>query len=677
MTLTNSAPSSNPTYTETLSSNGFSSTTSGFTYAGSVSGIAGGASSAGTLVVGLGTTGLTAGPVSGTTTLALNSNAVNGSGLGATALTPDVVTITGTEYNLAAAANTSAVTVSSHLGVAASAPLTLTNTAPVNATYTETLSSGAFTGTTTNFTAAGSVSESQAAPTAGTLAVGVGTGLAEGQTIGTTTLALSSNAVNGSVLGITALTPGHSDCHRKDLRSGSGRHDLKRHRQYPLRRGQDCSIEPHQYRSHERDLHRDPQQQWVLLPLLRLHLCRIGIGNRRRGQHAGTLAVGVDTTLAAGQTIGTTTLALNSNAVNGSGLGITALTPDVVTITANVYNLAAAANTSTVNIGDAHVGIAATAPLTLTNSAPSSNPTYTETLSSNGFSSTTSGFTYAGSVSGIAGGASSAGTLVVGLGTTGLTAGPVSGTTTLALNSNAVNGSGLGATALTPDVVTITGTEYNLAAANTIGTVTLSTHLGVTAMQPLTLSNTAPTNATYTETLTSTGFGTPTTNFTATGSITTPLIAGGAGDSSDLVVGLGTGLAEGQTTGTVALNLASNAVNGSTLGVTALSPQTVNLVAKVYDLAAAATYVERHRFRPPWRGRQRSTVPHQYGTSECHLYRDSEQRQLQRDHQSLLRRWVGLWNCRRRQQCRNASHQRRRYTARRTDHRLHHPGAEL
>jgi fibronectin-binding autotransporter adhesin len=381
---------------------------------------------------------------------------------------PQTATFTVTGYNLAAAASTSSVTINAHAGVAASTPLSLTNTAPVNATYTETLSSNGFSSTTSGFTYAGSV----------------------------------SGIVGG-------------------------------------------------------------------------------------GSSAGTLAVGVGTTLAAGQTIGTTTLALNSNAVNGSGLGITALTPDLVTITANVYNLAAAATTSTVNIGAAHVGVAKTAALSLTNTAPT-NATYTETLSSNGFSSTTSGFTYAGSVSGIAGGASSAGTLVVGLGTT-LAAGPVSGTTTLALNSNAVNGSGLGITALTPDVVTITGTEYNLAAANTIGTLTLSTHQGVAATQALTLSNVAPTNATYSETLTSTGFGTPTTGFTATGSVTTPLIAGGASDSSDLIVGLGTGLAEGQTSGSVALNLASNAVNGSGLGITTLSPQTVNLVAKVYDLAAAAS----------------------------------------------------------------------------------------
>jgi autotransporter-associated beta strand protein len=97
--------------------------------------------------------------------------------------------------------------------------------------------------------------------------------------------------------------------------------------------------------------------------------------------------------------------------------------------------------------------------VTLFNTAPA-NVTYTETLASNGFSSTSSNFTATGSVSGIAGGSSGSGNLTVGLGS-GLAVGVVSGTTSLALNSNAVNSSGLGTTALTAQTITITGQVYS------------------------------------------------------------------------------------------------------------------------------------------------------------------------------------------------------------------------
>ena len=123
------------------------------------------------------------------------------------------------------------------------------------------------------------------------------------------------------------------------------------------------------------------------------------------------------------------------------------------------YNLAAANATQTVNVGNMHVGGTKTASVTLENTA-AANATYTETLASNGFSGTSANFSAAGSVTGIAGGSSGSGTLVVGLGS-GLSAGAVSGTTTLALNSSEVNGSGLGTTVLSAQTITITGQVYS------------------------------------------------------------------------------------------------------------------------------------------------------------------------------------------------------------------------
>ena len=131
---------------------------------------------------------------------------------------------------------------------------------------------------------------------------------------------------------------------------------------------------------------------------------------------------------------------------------------------------------------------------------------------------------------------------------------------------------------------TVSGGVYNLAAANSIGTINVgAVHQGGTATQALTFTNTAPVDATYTETLTSGGFSGTSTGFTAAGTVTTPLTVGGASDTTDLVVGLGPTLLPGPQSGTTTLAAASNAVNGSGLGVTPLASQTVTIVGAVYS----------------------------------------------------------------------------------------------
>ena len=134
---------------------------------------------------------------------------------------------------------------------------------------------------------------------------------------------------------------------------------------------------------------------------------------------------------------------------------------------ANVYNLAAASAAQTVNVGTMLAGSTKTAAVSLTNSAPA-NATYTETLSTAGFSSTSPGFTASGSLSGLAGGASGTGTLLVGLGS-GLTAGVATGSTSLALLSNAVNSSGLADLSVGSQTITITGTVLDAATAQFSG----------------------------------------------------------------------------------------------------------------------------------------------------------------------------------------------------------------
>jgi fibronectin-binding autotransporter adhesin len=109
-------------------------------------------------------------------------------------------------YNLASA--TSAQTVNlgnTRVGTALTGSLTLTNSAPANATFTETLS-GSFSGVTTHFSATGTAGGiAGQASSAGTLLVGLGTGLSAGAQTGTATLALFSNAVNSSGLAQQAV----------------------------------------------------------------------------------------------------------------------------------------------------------------------------------------------------------------------------------------------------------------------------------------------------------------------------------------------------------------------------------------------------------------------------------------------------------------------------------------
>ncbi len=134
--------------------------------------------------------------------------------------------------------------------------------------------------------------------------------------------------------------------------------------------------------------------------------------------------------------------------------------------------------------------------------------------------------------------------------------------------------------------ISLNATGYNLAVGIvTTGPVTIANqHVGGSLTEALTVSNTAPTDATYTETL-SASFGSNTGNATNNGTSVSG-IAGGGNDSSAMLVGVDTSAA-GARTGTVTVNMTSSEANGSGLGNTTLAPQTVNVSGNVYRLAAA------------------------------------------------------------------------------------------
>ena len=248
---------------------------------------------------------------------------------------------------------------------------------------------------------------------------------------------------------------------------------------------------------------------------------------------------------------------------------------------ANVYNLATATTAQTVSVGNVRAGTPQSAAVTLTNSAPT-NATYTETLSTGGFSSTSANFTATGSASGIAGGASGSGNLQVGLGS-GLTAGPQSGTTVVSLFSNAVNASGLAQQAIASQTITITGTVWNPAVATTSGSVNLGAVIvGSTSAwtQALSITNSAPTGG-FSESLNA-SFGSLSGVTTNSGSFN--LLAAGSTNNTAMAVALATG-SVGNLTGSAQITFQTDGQGTSGLAAAALSPQTVNIYGTVLDHA--------------------------------------------------------------------------------------------
>ena len=179
--------------------------------------------------------------------------------------------------------------------------------------------------------------------------------------------------------------------------------------------------------------------------------------------NTGALAVGISTS-SAGSKNGTATVNLASDGTGTSGLGTTPLSAQTVSVTGSVYRLAQGVLPAgtVIDFGIVHVAETAQRQVTVNNAAPADG--FSESLDGN-FSGMTGEVTAAGSVSGLAAGASSNVTTVT-LDTA--TAGTKSGAATLALASNGTGTSNLASTALPSQVLTATGQVNHLAAAQFI-----------------------------------------------------------------------------------------------------------------------------------------------------------------------------------------------------------------
>jgi T5SS/PEP-CTERM-associated repeat protein len=270
--------------------------------------------------------------------------------------------------------------------------------------------------------------------------------------------------------------------------------------------------------------------------------------------------------------------------------GALALGSSSTTISGTVYRLAAANTLSSpVNLGNAHVnGTFGTQALTVQNTA--GNDGFSEKLDATIAASGNA--TATGSINLLASGGTDNSSLVVGLGNAGTASpGPVSGTATVTFVSDGTGTSGLGTTAAGTQNVTVTGSVYRYAAANTLSSPVNvgNVHVGGTfGTQALTVQNTASTDG-YSENL-DVAFSGSSGSASNNGGAITLLPAGGTNGSS-LTVGLGgsahTGTA-GPVSGSVTLSYSSDGWLTSWLGTSSLPSQSVTVQGNVYRLAAAS-----------------------------------------------------------------------------------------
>ena len=242
---------------------------------------------------------------------------------------------------------------------------------------------------------------------------------------------------------------------------------------------------------------------------------------------------------------------------------------------AAAYNLAAGAATpNPVTLANQRVGGTGTAALTITNAAPAGS--FTEGLNASFGAATGAATTNGGTVSLLAGGASNATAMRVGL--DGSSAGAKSGTVQIGFVSDGSGTSGLGTTALASQTVTVNGAFYQTATgalqtpALNFGTV----QVGQSVSQNLVVRNAATGAAGFVEDLNA-SFGSA--SGTGAGLIS------GSGSLSGIAAGSNSSAANGSMT--VSVNTAAAGVVNGNIAVNYFSAGAVNGVSNGLGLLAA------------------------------------------------------------------------------------------
>jgi formylmethanofuran dehydrogenase subunit C len=284
-------------------------------------------------------------------------------------------------------------------------------------------------------------------------------------------------------------------------------------------------------------------------------------------------------TAAAGARSGTVNFNLATNGTGTSGLAEEAIAGGSVAVSANVFALANAGVTPSLNFGNVRVGTTANRTVTVTNAALGGVPLgFQEGLDAS-IGSTPAGYSGSGSVTNLAVGGE--GSLTITLDTA--TAGARNGQAVIALASNGTGTSGLANQALPDANVALTGAVFNRAVGSVTPTpVNLGNfRIGSTASGAVTIANTAPAGA-FSEGLRVTGTGT--TGDAGVSGVTASVIA--AGGSGGATVSVATGTA-GAKSGTVNFNFATNGTGTSGLAEEAIAGGSVTVNADVFALANA------------------------------------------------------------------------------------------
>ena len=311
------------------------------------------------------------------------------------------------------------------------------------------------------------------------------------------------------------------------------------------------------------------------------------------GANSTAMSVGLNTNIGAGLLNGTIAVNYVSNGSLTSGLGLTGVGSQNVTVTGDIQlvgNVILQANPSAhapepVNLGNVRLGGSfGTQALSMTN-VQNVNGDAQAALNAS-IAPATGPVTATGSFNLLNPGSTDNSSLVVGLAAgASATAGAKSGTATIALVSDASNVGGCSPNCQMPlpsQTVTINGGAYQVAQPSLPTDVNLGNlRIGDSRSQAITIGNTnnAPAgfqeglNANVGATVNATGSGGPITN-----------LAAGA-TSNAISVGLAAATAGNTNAGAVTINLATNGDGTSGLGVLSLPDATVNLTATGYRTA--------------------------------------------------------------------------------------------
>jgi len=298
------------------------------------------------------------------------------------------------------------------------------------------------------------------------------------------------------------------------------------------------------------------------------------------------LTVGLNTATA-GAKSGTATITLASDGAGTSGFEAFGLGTQTVNVTGAVYRLAQVNLVGDLIFGNVHVGDELSQALLVQNLAAADG--FSESLNASFGAASDARILTAGSITRLAAGGSDNASMVVTIDTA--TAGLIDGTLELEFESDGLDTSGLGVTALDGQIIEVDALNTAVAVFRFASPVILneqpidfgSYRVGDVASDiGLSILNDAPADG-FSESLNA-STGATGTGFNATGAIT-QLAAGGT-DIGGIAVGIDTTTA-GLKEGSAQIDFVSSGEGTSGLGETALAGQDVELSGKVYAPAIA------------------------------------------------------------------------------------------